>query len=46
MNNIFEKVKELLHTTKLQSQWIKLAKLYIAILETENKSLKEKLHVR
>jgi len=40
MEGVVEKTKKLLKTLVLQKEWIRLARLYIAILETEVKVLK------
>jgi hypothetical protein len=34
---VYDKVLEILTIVKLQAEWIRLAKLYICILETEAK---------
>ena len=34
---IVQRVEELLRTIRLQAEWIRLAKLYIALLETERR---------
>jgi hypothetical protein len=42
MEGVVEKTKQMLRVVKLQEEWIKLANLYIAILETELKNRREK----